>query len=78
MAIDTLKNLEGTSRRRFLRWAGVAGAMLGLERANFLNVLSDSAGVAMADAASCAATMKSFHIVAGDGSAVSFADRGWL
>jgi hypothetical protein len=67
MAIDTLKNLEGTSRRRFLRWAGVAGAMLGLERANFLNVLSDSAGVAMADAASCAATMKSFHIVAGDG-----------
>jgi hypothetical protein len=67
MAIDVLKNLEGTSRRRFLRWAGAAGALLGLERANFLNVLSDSAGVAMADAASCAATMKSFHIVAGTG-----------
>ncbi len=67
MAIDTLKNLNGRSRRRFLRWAGAAGALLALDRARMLDALSDSAGVAMADEAACALTMKSFHLVAGDG-----------
>jgi hypothetical protein len=67
MAIDTLKNLHGPSRRRFLRWAGAAGALLALDRARFLDALSDTAGTAIAQEASCAATMKSFHIVAGDG-----------
>lgn len=67
MASDTLKNLNGRSRRRFLRWAGAAGALLALDRARFLDALSDSAGTALADEASCALTMKSFHLVAGDG-----------
>src|SRR5688572_15100811 len=67
MAIDTLKNLNGRSRRRFLRWAGAAGALLALDRARMLDALSDTAGVAMADEAACALTMKSFHLVAGDG-----------
>ncbi len=67
MAIDTLKNLHGPSRRRFLRWAGAAGALFALDRARLLDALSDSAGTAMADEASCALTMKSFHLVAGDG-----------
>jgi len=67
MANDILKNLHGRSRRRFLRWAGAAGAVLALDRSEFLNVLSDTAGSAMAQEAACAATMKSFHLVAGDG-----------
>lgn len=67
MAIDTLKNLRGASRRRFLRYAAAGGALLTLERTRFLDALSDSAGTAMADEAACALTNKSFHIVAGDG-----------
>src|SRR5687768_11617432 len=67
MALDTLKNLEGPSRRRFLRWACAAGAVLAVDRARYLNVLNDTAGYAMAQDASCALTAKSVHIVAGDG-----------
>ncbi len=67
MAIDRLKNLEGTSRRSFLRWTAAAGAVLALDRAKVLDVVADTAGTAMADEASCSATMRSVHIVAGDG-----------
>lgn len=67
MTIHTLKNLEGPSRRRFLKWAAAAGALLAVDRARYLNVLDDLAGVAMAQDASCALTNKSVHIVAGDG-----------
>lgn len=66
MVIEALKNLEGPSRRNFLRFAAAAGAVFALDRAKVLDVVSGSAGVAMADA-SCAATMRSVHIVAGDG-----------
>ncbi|NUP09628.1 MAG: twin-arginine translocation signal domain-containing protein [Polyangiaceae bacterium] len=67
MVIDALKNLEGPSRRRFLKWAAAAGALLAVDRARYLNILNDTAGVAMAQDASCALTNKSVHIVAGDG-----------
>ncbi len=67
MVIERLKNLDGPSRRSFLKWGAAAAAGLGLERAKFLNVIGETAGVAMADTASCASTMKSVHVVAGTG-----------
>src|SRR6185369_5737741 len=67
MANQQLKNLEGNSRRNFLRFTAAAGAVLALDRAKVLDVISDSAGTAMADDAACAATCRSVHIVAGDG-----------
>lgn len=67
MPIDTLKNLHGPSRRNFLRYATALGAALAVDRSNVLNVVNDTAGSALADEASCALTMKSLHIVAGDG-----------
>jgi hypothetical protein len=66
MVIERLKNLEGRSRRNFLRFAGALGALYALDRAKVLDVISDSAGTAMADN-SCAATMRSVHIVGGTG-----------
>ena len=66
MVIDALKNLEGPSRRNFLRFAGALGAVFALDRAKVLDVISGSAGTAMADA-SCSPNMRSVHIVAGDG-----------
>jgi hypothetical protein len=66
MVIERLKNLDGTSRRNFLRFTAAAGAVFALDRAKVLDVISDTAGVAMADE-SCATTMRSVHIVAGDG-----------
>jgi len=66
MVIERLSNLDGTSRRSFLRFAAAAGAVLALDRAKVLDVLSDTAGTAMADDA-CATTLRSVHIVAGDG-----------
>lgn len=66
MVIERLKSLQGTSRRNFLRFTAAAGAVFALDRAKVLDVISDTAGVAMADE-SCAATMRSVHIVAGDG-----------
>jgi hypothetical protein len=62
-----LKNLEGKSRRNFLRWTAAVGAVLALDRAKVLDVISGTAGSAMADDASCANTCRSVHIVAGDG-----------
>jgi hypothetical protein len=67
MADDRLKNLRGSSRRNFLKWSAAAASVLGLDRARFLDALSGSAGVAMADQAACSSTMRSIHIVAGNG-----------
>lgn len=67
MVIESLKNLQGNSRRNFLRFTAAAGAVLALDRAKVLDVVSDSAGTAMADEASCSTTCRSVHIVAGDG-----------
>ena len=66
MVDHRLKNLEGNSRRNFLRWVTTAGAVLALDRAKVLDVISDTAGSAMADA-SCSASNRSVHLVAGDG-----------
>jgi hypothetical protein len=66
MVIERLKNLDGSSRRNFLRFTAAAGAVLALDRAKVLDVIADSAGTAMADNA-CAANCRSVHIVAGDG-----------
>src|SRR6185295_19448956 len=66
MVIERLKNLQGNSRRHFLRFAAAAGAVFALDRAKVLDVISDSAGTAMADD-SCATTNRSVHIVAGNG-----------
>src|ERR1700734_1556374 len=68
MAADPrLKNLRGSGRRDFLRWSSVVAAALGLERANFLNVLNDRGGTALADGASGATTMKSVHLIGDNG-----------
>lgn len=66
MVDHRLKNLEGKSRRNFLRWMTTAGAVLALDRTKVLDVIADSAGSAMADA-SCGTTNRSVHLVAGDG-----------
>lgn len=66
-ADDRLKALRGHGRRDFLRWTTAVAAALGLERSRYLNVLSDNAGVALADTASCASTMRSVHFVGGTG-----------
>jgi hypothetical protein len=67
MADQRLKDLRGRSRRDFLRWSATVAAVLGLERSRFLNVLGDSGGVALADQAACPTTMRSIHLVAGNG-----------
>jgi hypothetical protein len=67
MVIERLKNLQGPSRRSFLKWTCAAGALLGLDRAKLFESIADSAGTAMADSATCASTMRSVHIVAGNG-----------
>ncbi len=67
MVNDRLKNLEGRSRRNFLRWATAAGALLALDRSKVLDVVADSGGSALAQEAACAMTNRSVHIVAGDG-----------
>src|SRR5262245_60279898 len=68
MAVDKrLKDLTGPSRREFLRWSATLGVVLGLERARFLDALSGSAGTAMADQAACTSTMRSVHLVGGNG-----------
>jgi hypothetical protein len=66
MVIERLKNLEGSSRRHFLRFTAAAGALLALDRAKVLDVIAGSAGTAMADDA-CATTMRSLHIIGGTG-----------
>jgi hypothetical protein len=69
---DRLKDLRGTSRRDFLRWTATVAAAMGLERARYLNVLNDTAGYAMAQAASCASTMRSVHLIGGNGGLANF------
>jgi hypothetical protein len=66
MVDHRLKNLEGRSRRHFLRWVTTAGAVFALDRAKVLDVIADTAGSAMADS-SCGTTNRSVHLVAGDG-----------
>jgi hypothetical protein len=68
MSKSRLSSLEGSSRRQFLRWSAAAAAVLALDRAKVLEVVADSAGVAMADEAAGAATNRSVHLVAGNGS----------
>jgi hypothetical protein len=72
MADQRLKDLRGPGRREFLRWAGTLGALLGLERARFLDALSGTGGVALADSAACATTNRSVHLVAGNGGLAHF------
>ena len=67
MADQRLKDLRGSSRRDFLRWSATVAAVLGLERARFLNIITDSAGSALADQAACSATNRSVHLVDGNG-----------
>jgi len=59
-------NMRGSQRRSFLKWCTAAAAALGLERSGMLNVLSNTAGVAAADALTL--NMRRFvGIVAGNG-----------
>jgi hypothetical protein len=67
MSDQRLKNLTGTARRDFLKWSATIAALLGLERSRFLDVLSSSAGSAMADNGACASTARSVHLIAGNG-----------
>ncbi|CAN5813065.1 hypothetical protein BH09MYX1_BH09MYX1_35420 [soil metagenome] len=68
MASDPrLQALRGVSRRSFLRWSTALGVALGLERAAVLNVISDTAGTALADKAACASTLRSLHFIGGNG-----------
>jgi hypothetical protein len=67
-----LKHLRGPGRRQFLRWSGTLAAVLGLERARFLDALSGVGGTALADSAACASTNRSVHFVAGNGGLAHF------
>lgn len=67
MVDQRLKELRGASRRDFLRWSATVAACLGLERARFLNVLSDTAGTAAADTAQCNTTNRHIHVLEGTG-----------
>jgi hypothetical protein len=68
MAVDDrLKNLRGTSRRDFLRWSAAVAAVLGLERARYLNVLGEHGGQALADVAAGLKRQKWFHFNGGNG-----------
>lgn len=67
MADQRLKNLQGNSRRNFLRFTAAAGALFALDRAKVLDVLSDSAGSALADDACQALPNRTVHFVGGTG-----------
>lgn len=67
MVDPRLKDLRGPGRRTFLRWSTAVAACVGLERANFLNFLSDTAGTALADTAACRSTNLLISIVDGNG-----------
>ena len=67
MADAKLKDLRGPGRRQFIKWTTAVAATLGVGRSRFLDVLSDRAGVAMADTAACALTAKSVHIIGDNG-----------
>jgi len=62
-----IKDLRGTSRRRFLRLMAVAAAGYGVGRSDLLGHLADLGGSALADDGSCATTNRSVHIVSGGG-----------
>lgn len=62
-----LKELREPRRRRFLQMMGAAAAGFAVERSRLLNYLADTGGHALADAASCAQTNRSVHIVSGGG-----------
>lgn len=64
---DRLKDLRGTGRRDFIKWSGTLAAVLGLERARFLNAINDMGGSALADNSACNTTLNSIHLVAGNG-----------
>jgi hypothetical protein len=62
-----LKNLAGAGRRDFIKWSATVAALLGIERARFLDVLFDKGGAALADNAACAGVSKSVHLIANNG-----------
>ena len=66
MVIERLKNLEGNSRRNFLRFTAAVGAVLALDRAKVLDVISDTGGTALAEEG-CSPNCRSVHLVAGNG-----------
>jgi len=66
MANQRLKDLRGPARRDFIRWAGLAGAAVALERSKLLNFLADEGGTALA-ADACPAALRSVHWVGGNG-----------
>jgi hypothetical protein len=73
MAIDErLKDLRGTGRRDFLRWATAVAAVLGLERSRLLNVINDTGGTALADTIGQRKRLLSVHMVAGNGGLANF------
>lgn len=61
---DEQRNL---SRRGLIKWSLAAGAVLGLPRWKVFEVLERSAGPACAADAACHPTMRSVHLVAGNG-----------
>jgi hypothetical protein len=67
MVDQRLKDLRGSGRRDFLRWSATVAAVLGLERARYLNVINDTAGSAMADVSSCSSVLRTVSIVDGNG-----------
>ena len=67
MIDERLKDLRGASRREFIKWSGVLAAVIGLERSRYLDVLGDTGGSALADAAGQRATAFSIFWVEGNG-----------
>lgn len=55
------------TRRSMIKWTLAAGAALGLPQWKTFEILAGSGGTALADEASCVATNRSVHIVAGNG-----------
>jgi hypothetical protein len=55
------------SRRGLIKWSLAAGAALGLSRWKIYEVLEDSVGTALAADAACHPSMRSVHLVAGNG-----------
>ncbi|EYF08850.1 hypothetical protein [Chondromyces apiculatus] len=66
MVCDKTKNLQGESRRTFLKLTTAFGAAIGLDQAGILNAIADVGGSALAQSAK-APTKKSIHLIAGNG-----------
>ncbi len=66
-----LKNLRGSNRRDFIRYATAMAAAVGVDRAGLLNYLSDSGGYALALEAG-PKTCRSLHYIAGAGGLANF------